>query len=247
MLSRACILSALLGCVACAGTPAPQTERLVLGGTHRLIQTDEQDGFVEPAEEEFILFRALAAPFRDSDGFRGTARARSKTTLPDAEVEIFPSVVALRATLESDAEMRDGDPAITHGRDSDRVAEEHRMVRVRTQLIAVSREEDNDYHLIVADAGCRRASCRMNVEISGLPGTRSEHYAALRAARTQFDDAVEGPIGSGYAFFEPPAPVVIEGALFYDLDHAPGLVGPAQARPDTSWEIHPISSIEFVD
>jgi hypothetical protein len=38
--------------------------------------------------------------------------------------------------------------------------------------------------------------------------------------------------------------VTVEGSLFYDVDHAPGAVGPRDMKPTTAWEIHPITQIQ---
>jgi hypothetical protein len=37
----------------------------------------------------------------------------------------------------------------------------------------------------------------------------------------------------------------VTGSLFFDVDHPAGAVGPQGHRPQTAWEIHPISSIAF--
>jgi hypothetical protein len=40
----------------------------------------------------------------------------------------------------------------------------------------------------------------------------------------------------------------VEGALFFDVDHAAGVVGPTQPtpmRPKTAWEIHPVTNVKL--
>ena len=49
----------------------------------------------------------------------------------------------------------------------------------------------------------------------------------------------------GYDKYDPPIPVQIVGSLFFDVDHQPGEVGPVGMKPKTSWEIHPVSDIQF--
>jgi hypothetical protein len=39
--------------------------------------------------------------------------------------------------------------------------------------------------------------------------------------------------------------VLIEGSLFFDIDHAAGVVGPEGKRPKKAWEIHPITKIKL--
>jgi len=48
-----------------------------------------------------------------------------------------------------------------------------------------------------------------------------------------------------YKVFTKPIPVRITGSLFYDIDHAPGVVGTGPYKPRTAWEIHPVTKIEF--
>jgi hypothetical protein len=51
------------------------------------------------------------------------------------------------------------------------------------------------------------------------------------------------PAGSGYRKYTFPIPVVVDGSLFFDVDHAAGVVGPAGMRPQTAWEIHPVTRL----
>jgi len=82
-------------------------------------------------------------------------------------------------------------------------------------------------------------------EISGLPRSTSPDFTALQAARQQFQDSIEGNIGSKYIFFETTR-VKVSGSLFYDIDHPPGDVGPEGFQPETAWEIHPITSFKVI-
>ena len=61
---------------------------------------------------------------------------------------------------------------------SDRVDEEKRNVRVKAFLYAASREDDNDYHLIIGRAPNKPAKY-MTAEISGLPPSGSASFAKL--------------------------------------------------------------------
>ena len=57
--------------------------------------------------------------------------------------------------------------------------------------------------------------------------------------------ADEGHATDKYTGWGDAVPVYVAGSLFYDTEHKPGVVGPAFARPKTSWEIYPISKILF--
>jgi hypothetical protein len=179
------------------------------------------------------------------DNFCGTARKKAKTSVASAPNEFFSNLDDLLDSLEDDDDMIDRDPPISHGAASDRVSEEKRNVTVDAFLYAATGEDDNDYHLIIGNdlsGGQRRY---MNVEISGLPAS-GQFRAPLKEARDQFKDFFEDELpGHSYDFYNPPIPVRISGSLFYDIDHSPGAVGPQGRKPKTSWEIHPITNIEF--
>jgi hypothetical protein len=141
------------------------------------------------------------------------------------------------------------EPAITTKQTSARVSEEKRNVRVRAFLYAASREDDNDFHLIIGRSPKKSPSMYMTVELSGLPPKSSTHFKRLKKARDSyksfFADNLPGPT---YDFYDPPVPVEVEGSLFFDMSHATGSKpGPNSLRDDipTIWEIHPISKIVF--
>jgi hypothetical protein len=89
----------------------------------------------------------------------------------------------------------------------------------------------------------------LNVEVSGIPvGGTNANRKRLIEVRDQFQQAFSlGATGpKGYKRPHEPIPVRITGSLFWDVDHAPGAVGPDDLKPGTSWEIHPVSAIEFL-
>lgn len=219
---------------------APQVvATLNIGGRLFAIrQSEERD----PGETAPIGLDVAA----QTDNFAGKARRASKLSLVNAPLETFDTVEALWHSLEDDEEMIGRQPPISHGPTSRRVAEEKRLVQVNALLCAASREDDNDFHLIVCDDPNASAASRycLNVEIAGLP-TSGIYRSPLKQARDEFGSLLQGHLpGDRYQFYDP-IPVTIMGALFYDIDHRPGTVGPASLRPDTSWEIHPIKSIVF--
>jgi len=48
----------------------------------------------------------------------------------------------------------------------------------------------------------------------------------------------------GMSKLKKPIAVEVQGSLFYDIDHEPGVVGPLDMQPRTAWEIHPISELQ---
>jgi hypothetical protein len=114
-------------------------------------------------------------------------------------------------------------------------------------LYATKKETDNDFHLLLGTDPSADNPRYMTAEISGLPRPDNAFSDVLRDARQQLKDFFgDSPLpGSRYVKFDPPVPVRVTGSLFFDIDHRPGDVGTGRIRPDTVWEIHPVTSIVF--
>jgi hypothetical protein len=185
--------------------------------------------FVEPDDDTFTV--------------RQHHRGRAKTSFANAALEIFPDIRSLIVTLPDDDEMT----ALTKKDwDFDRINLEQRNVRVTGFLFAITKESDNDFHLIIDDDGNIEDGAKINVEITGIP-TEGPDIEALRQVRAAFKAQFNGSPPTMYRpFFDPPLRVVIEGSLFFDRDHPAGAVGPQGYRPASAWEIHPVRSIQFL-
>ena len=219
------------------------------GNKYRIIITSEMDEYDKPMPPALMLVTTRAAARATGDSFKGTARRASKLSIPNAQVEIFDDLNDLIDTLPSNQAMKNHTPRIKDDANSRRVTEEKRNVRLRVWLYAASREDDNDFHLILGrkpDATPRKF---MTMELSGLPRSDSQHYPRLKSARDAYKAFfADNMPGGTYQFYDPPIPVEIEGALFFDISHATGSKpGPKKLRPDipTVWEVHPITSIVF--
>lgn len=218
----------------------------------RIIRTSEMDGYEEGAAES-LTRGVLAAARPTGDNFAGTARRAAKISIADAETEEFEDLTELVRSLTPDRNMVNRRPRISTARNSNRVREEKRNVRVRVFLYAASKEDDNDFHLILGRDPNSPPEMYMNMELSGLPPRNSAAFEALSGARNAFkqliDDLFEGDLpGSRYDFYDPPIPVIIEGSLFFDMNHATGQrPGPQslKSRIPTIWEVHPITAFEF--
>lgn len=215
------------------------------GRKFRIIHTTEQDDFKEYewVEKGFRIFNNR--PVTGSEGFAGHDRGAAKTSMAKASPEKATGLVALLNSLSDDNSMRHYHPPISKDWESPRVQEENRNVTVNAFLYAAKREPDGDFHVIIGSSATGDHARFMNVEISGLPAG-GPSYNALAQARSDFKTYFAGQLpGSGYDLYEEPIPVKVSGSLFYDIDHAPGLVGPAGMKPTTAWEIHPITAVVF--
>lgn len=220
----------------------------------RIIRTNEVDGY----EEGALSFGLLAAAAKKSakkpakkgaggDNFTGTARKAAKLSISAAPTRAYKDVRSLINTLPSHQEMVK--LHISTGATSGRVPQEERNVRVKCFLYAASRENDNDFHLILGRDPAAQPERYMTMELSGLPPASAPSFARLKAARDAYKAFFAGNMpGTSYDFYDPPVPVEVEGSLFWDASHATGTrPGPQslKSRMPTVFEVHPISKITF--
>ncbi len=245
------------------GLPAPNTvvaEILFIPGgrrtlaapgaapAYRILRTTQVDPYDAPVSR--LAIAAAAAPVAAAgDSFRGKSRKAAKLSIVAGKPDEFDDLKKLIRDLPDDAYMAAHDPPITTKPDSGRMTEEKRNVRVDAFVYAASREDDNDFHLIIGRNPKRSPSMYMTVELSGLPPKSSKHFNRLSKTRDAYKTFfADNMPGTTYDFYDPPIPVTVEGSLFFDMSHALGSKpGPGSLRKDipTIWEIHPISKIEF--
>jgi hypothetical protein len=189
-----------------------------------------------------------------TDDFTGKDRKAAKLSISTAKVEKFKDVKALIKSLAPEDAMKNHKPKITTAQTSKRVKEEERNVHVSAFLYAAKREGDNDFHLIMGLNPKTLPDVYITMELSGLPPASSPAFPQLNAARDAFRkffaDHAGGalPGGGGYDFIRPPAPVEIDGSLFFDVTHSTGLrPGPKslKSRMPVIWEVHPITKMVF--
>jgi hypothetical protein len=218
---------------------------------YSIIRTNEVDEYEEVPSaaaglNAFLMSAAAAAPAGDS--FGGTARKAAKLSIAKGTIKTFADLKDLMATLPSHEVMKA--LKIKTTATSDRVAQEKRNVRVRAFIYAASREDDNDFHLIIGRDLKTAPELYMTMELSGLPPSSSPAFKKLKAARDAYKEFFaahpQGLPGLSYDFYHPPIPVEIEGSLFWDASHASGSrPGPKSLknRMPVVWEVHPISKI----
>jgi hypothetical protein len=218
----------------------------------RIIRTNEVDGY-EKGAAEAVTGAAMAAAAPTGDAFEGKARRAAKISIAKAKVESFGDLTDLIDSLPADQDMINRKPPIKTTQTSNRVKEEKRNVLVSVFLYAASKEDDNDFHLILGRDPDSAPELYMNMELSGLPPKNSSAFDQLNEARNEFkrmiDELFEGDLpGSRYDFYDPPVPVTIQGSLFFDMTHAKGQrPGPQslKSRIPRIWEVHPITKFKF--
>jgi hypothetical protein len=176
--------------------------------------------------------------------YAGTARKKAKTSVSSASLETFQSLGSFLNSLPDDNDMINKNPKIPKTASSGRVSEEERNVTFPAWVYAIKWEDDHDWHIIVGSDPNGSSPRYFNIEISGLPPQSSPDHQLLLDAREDLNTLLDGdlPGGSGYWEYEP-FPVTVSGSLFYDVSHAPGVVGPGVLKPTTAWEVHPVTDI----
>ena len=221
------------------------------GPTFTIIRTNEVDEY----EDVVTTAAGLAAAKKKAkgDNFGGTARKAAKLSFAAADTEEFSDLRDLVESLVPDSKMKNKSPKIPTTATSNRVKEEKRNIRVPVFLYAASREDDNDYHLILGRDPEVAPELYMTMELSGLPPANSSSFNKLKAVRDVFKkffkDNLDGNLpGTSYDFYDPPIPVTVEGSLFWDASHASGSrPGPKslKSRMPVVWEVHPIRRMDF--
>jgi hypothetical protein len=226
----------------CPPVAAPTAPVVVTPKGRKLTVIDrgEQGIFVERARP------TATGKAKPKHEFAGQHRGAAKTSITNAPLESFADLASFIATLPGDVQMRMLGIGVEW--ESDRVMQEKRNVEVNAFIYAVKFEHDHDYHVIIGNDPADPDVIYFNVEVSGLPEEASPHRATLDAARTTFESFFSQmgvTLKSSYVKFPEGIPVRLRGSLFFDVDHPAGVVGPLGMRPQTAWEIHPVTGIEF--
>ena len=201
----------------------------------------------DPSEKVTV---GLAAASCNDNHYTGKDRKDAKTNEVDhTKYASFASLKEMKKGLKlpSDTVMRS---RLT--RTSLRSATENKgAILDKVFLFAFKRESDNDYHLIIGDDADLKKATLFNMEISGLPTPDNQDLDNARKAFLDAFNLNDKTCMSSYAMFiDKPVPVHVEGAVFFDVDHKAGSVGPIKngvsLRPKSAWEIHPISSFSLL-
>lgn len=171
-------------------------------------------------------------------------REEAKTTKAPGARKKVSSIVILFNALPADDIM----DTFNIGHKTPRVKPELKNITLKKVYIyLITREEDNDYHMIIGDKpNYQDATVRFNAEISGLP----KNFPAIETTLKKMREKIAENIG-----FVPKKsgnnngtsiPVKISGSLFYDAHHKGKFGGQGNIKSTTIWEIHPVTSIIFL-
>ena len=218
--------------------------------TYTILRTNQVDEYErQPASDAEVL----AAPKTMSaagDNFAGTDRKVAKLSVSKKTVVKMQDLKDIIDSLPGESAMKA--QHISKDKNSGRVPDEDRNVRVTAWLYAASRENDNDFHLIIgrdpSDPNPTQ-EMYMTMEVSGLPPKTASSYKAIKKARDAYTTFFAGNLpGVGYDFPDPPVKLEIGGSLFFDVTHlTAGRPGPKDLRPHMPvlWEVHPVTFLKF--
>src|SRR5258706_2367889 len=223
-LALAVLLSAALG--GCPAAKAPVAKRWAYTAQPVAewvsAEREEEMDFLIPA---FDPLTAAGPADQIKARFRGKDRKGPKTTIADANIEEFAALEALIASLASDDDMRNHQPPLETDSNA-RLDEERRNVRVRAWIYAIKYEADQDWHIIAGTDPSQTPKTYFNTATSGLPSHNAAAFQTLLEVRQSLaailDEDLPGT-GAYHSYADDPIPVIIEGSLFYDIDHAPGV------------------------
>jgi hypothetical protein len=205
-----------------------------------------------PGNDSINAAPTTVNPPCDGEAFDGIDRKTAKLSIATASLQNYGTVANLIATLPADDIIGHSHPSISTDAASVRVASEKRNVHInQAWLYTFKREGDEDYHVIIGSTPNKNTAVFFNIEISGLPKTTVASYQKLAKARKDFKDffGINNVCNSSYSnkFKDNPVPIEIKGSIFFDqlhyTDHT--AIGPADARSQTYWEIHPVTYVRF--
>ena len=129
--------------------------------------------------------------------------------------------------------------------------EDYNVFVSKAYVFFISEETDQDYHLIIGDLDENGEKINlMTAEISGLPKgeMNTPAYLLLERTRRQLYEKFPNFFETNRKTFKPTSnfpEIAIRGSLFFDNHHTAGQVGSGAVKPNTTWEIHPVTYIEF--
>jgi hypothetical protein len=192
-----------------------------------------------------VVFKKEASDVYQNE-FLGKARAIAKTTPSDRTTKNYNSVGDVLKNMPTDSYMR----RMGVGDSSPRTEDEDFNVFIKkAYLFSIAKEEDGDFHLIIGDLENGEKKNLMTAEVAGLPkDKKSKAYFLLERTRRQLYEQFPEFFTSNKKTFTPRSvfpEIAIRGSLFFDIHHSAGQIGTGSVKPETVWEIHPITYLNF--
>lgn len=232
------------GCIV-IHVPAPIPPNPQPPTTSTTPQGEKTTSFFDPDNLKVVFKKENTTVYHNT--FGGKVRAAAKTTPSVNGSKQYATVGDVLKTLPSDSYMR----RLGVGDSSPRTDDEQINVFIKTAYVFfISKEEDGDIHLIIGDLDKNGEKINlMTAEVSGLPQNKNtQAYFLLERTRRQFYEEFPEFFEGNRKTFKPRTQfpeIAIRGSLFFDTHHSVGQIGSGSAKPETVWEIHPVTYLEF--
>ena len=178
--------------------------------------------------------------------FSGVVRAVAKTTPSNKTTRNYESVGDVLRNLPTDSYMKQSGIGDASPRSVD---EDFNVFVKKAYIFYISKEEDGDFHIIIGDLVNGEKKNLMTAEVSGLPKDKTtKAYFLLERTRRQLYEQFPDFFTGRKKTFTPKdnfPEIAIRGSLFFDTRHSAGQIGTGSSKPETVWEIHPITYFKF--
>ncbi|MFL5330025.1 MAG: hypothetical protein ACJ8C4_14060 [Gemmataceae bacterium] len=120
----------------------------------------------------------------------------------------------------------------------------------RAWVYELSHQPDRDYHLLVGVHPQHDEGRYVNIEVTAID-PKSPDAMDLLAVRRKFQSDYEAhqhkSLPSGFTQPKNAIPIRVSGSIFLDADHGREITGHGDIKNFTTWEIHPVTKIEFLN
>lgn len=188
-------------------------------------------------------FAQNSVPFY-AQSYKGKIRAAAKTSVSKGRLYSYKNVGDFLESLPTDGYMRK--TGISNN--SMRTRDEDMNILIKdASIFYMKKEEDNDLHLVIGDVVDGIKTNLLTIEIAGLPLASSPDYAVLFAARKAIYNQFQSFFDSNkksQRTRKPYPKIAVTGSLFFDNWHY--AENDDLTRPNTVFELHPVTKIDFL-
>ncbi len=238
--------------VAPHSAPKPARVRAYLEGD--IADDDRENVLVRPpgkVRADAVMSFNVTIPADDI--FEGQHRKTPKTTVVHGgENEVFEDVDELIGYFESPERKQEQWWGKAIKKTTEERNEEIELVNVTVKqawIYEISHQGDNDYHLLIGVNPDTDDGRYLNAEISAInpesPDAK-DLWELRKLFKKQYEDYSGKSLPKGYTQPMNPIHIRLSGSIFLDADHGRRAVGHGDIKNFTSWEIHPITSIQIL-
>ena len=235
--------------------PSPQRPARVRTFLEGAVADDDRENVrVRPPKEaraRTLLPSNTVIPAEDI--FEGSHRATPKTTVVHGgESETFEDIDGLIGYFESPTRRQEQWWGTVITKTTEERNQEIELVNVTINnawIYEISKQADNDYHLLIGVNPDADNGRYLNAEISGINPDSPDAtnlWELRKSFKKQYQDSTGNSLPTGFTQPMKPIHIRVSGSIFLDADHGRRAVGHGDIKNFTSWEIHPITNIQIL-